>query len=842
MRRTRSLTACAVLLYALAVAIPPDAQATDPKRGRLGAGLAAIAEGQAPGGSIVTRVRDAEQEIAVSVELGEEPGTAIRGRLRNVGLDLRGSFRRTIEGYVLPGHLERLAAVPGVLAVRAIRTPITDAFVGQAPGIHGALPWQQALYTGRGVKIGILDTSFDGMAIRLGTELPSAVESICFAQIGIASTNLADCVTPGENHGTAVAESIIDMAPNVSLYVSNARSPADLATAITWMTSAGVRVINYSLVSTTLLDGMGDGTSPYSNSDYSLVDLAVAGGALFVAAAGNSGETSWMGPGADANANGWLDFAPGDESNNLVMNAGDQIGVAIRWATAASDYDLSIWKDGTKLAESAAYQSETGDPLELLEFTAPSAGTFGISIRYAGGPAAATMRLLVHGATTALTYRTTTGSLPAPADSRNPGMVTVGAVRYTTPSVIEPYSSRGPTLDGRIKPDLVAVDCVDTTVAAGFCGTSQAAPFASGAAALLLEADPTLAPATLATILKQRAVPTGTPVPNNDFGYGLLSLGPLPTPAPMAASFLSPPATGTAAGLLLGQPTVAIVDSGGHTVGTGPGATMSVALSLASNPTGASLACEGGNTRTAVAGLAAFTGCSVDLPGSWYTLRADVEGLTPATSAPFSVAAAGSPPPVSMTLTASTVTIGAAVSGTVAVPPSGAADGSVAVEWSADRRVWSPASTLLVGAIGTAPFTLSASTNRWLRARMVSTAGATEVSPGILVRVNAKAILRSSIPTGTAIRRTTKITLTETIRPVGAGIARGRARFDFYLRVGTSWVRKRIAYANADPATGKAVIGTTIAGYGSWWIRSRAEPTTTNGASVFTSGFKYLVR
>ncbi len=842
MRRSRHSTIALLLLYVLAVAVPPGAQAADPQRGRLGSGLTAVAEGKVPDRSIVTRANEGVREIAVSVELAEVPGDAIRGRLRSAGLDLRGSWRRTIEGYVLPQDLERLAATPGVVAVRAIRTPIPDAFVGQAPGLHGATPWHQAQYSGKGVKVGILDVSFDGMVARLGTELPSTVQVRCFAQVGLASQNPADCVTSGENHGTAVAESIIDIAPGASLYVSNAYSPADLAAAIGWMAAAGVRIINYSQLSTYLMDGMGDGTSPYSNSDYALVDLAVAGGALFVASAGNQGETSWMGPATDANANGWLDFAPGDERNSFDLGAGDEISAVIRWGSAASDYDLSIWQGDAKLDESSQFEP-TGS-VELVDFTAPSTGTYEIRIRRAAGPAAPTMRLMVytHTDATTLTYRTTTGSLPAPADSRNPGMVTIGAVDYRTPTVIEPYSSQGPTLDGRIKPDLVAVDCVATTVMPVFCGTSQAAPFVTGAAALLLEADPTLTPVALATLLKQRAVPLGAPVPNNVFGYGLLALGPTPASAPVAASILAPPASGAAGGPLLGQPTVAVVDAAGRVTSTGPGATLAVTLSLAGNPTGATLACEGGNTRIAAAGIAPFTGCSIDLPGTGYTLRADVAGLAAATSTPFSVVVAGTAPRVSMTLAPTTITLGKSVAGTVSLAPSTGATGSPVLEWSKDARIWTSTGDITLDATGTGPFTLTPTTNRWLRARLVGADGTTDVTPGVLVRVNATAVLGSSIPSGRAILRTTKVTLTETIRPVGVDVARGRARFDFYLRVGTSWVRKRTLYANADPATGRARLVTTLPTYGSWWIRSRAEPTSTNGASTWTPGFRYVVR
>lgn len=846
MNRAKLPTILLLVLYALSVALPPGAQAADQRRGNLGPGLSAVAEGRAPDRSIITRVEEEGLEVAVSVELAEEPGTAIRGRLRSAGLDLRGSWGRTIEGYVSPERLRSLAATPGVVAVRAIRVPIPDAYVSPAPGLHGALPWQQAQYSGRGVKVGILDTSFVGLAGLLGTELPSTVQAMCFPfpQIGALSPDLADCETQGETHGTAVAESIIDMAPGAALYVSNAASRADLAAAINWMTASGVRIINFS--QGTGPEGMGDGTSPYVGSTYTLVDQAVAAGALFVASAGNEGLTSWMGPATDANANGWLDFVPGDERNALDLGAGDEINVAIRWGSAASDYDLSIWQGDAKLAESADFQSETGDPMELIAFTAPSAGTYEISIWRDLGPAAPAMRLMVQSqVATALRYSTTTGSLPAPADSRNPGMVTVGAVNYRTPTSIEPYSSRGPTLDGRVKPDLVAVDCAPTTIEPVFCGTSQSAPFVTGAAALLLEADPTLTPVALATLLRQRAAPLGSPVPNNTFGSGLLSLGQTPASAPAAAaptaaSFVAPPASGTAGGPLLGQPAVGVVDAGGRVTSTGPGAMMPVTLSLAANPTGAALTCDGGNTRTAAAGVASFTGCSIDRPGSGYTLRADVAGLTAATSTPFSVAPAGTPARVSLTLGPTTVKLGAPVAGAASVALW--AGGPLALEWSTDARIWTSAGDVALDAAGSGSFSFIPRTNRWVRGRIVNVDGTTDVSLARMVRVNATAVLRSSIPSGRTILRTTMVTLTETIRPIGVDVARGWARFDFFLRVGTSWVRKRTLYASADPATGRARIVTRLPSAGSWWIRSRADPTTTNGASAWTPGYRFVVR
>jgi subtilisin family serine protease len=838
----RRATLVIALLTAGAVLLPVPVVARQAP-GQLRAGLSAIADGAAPiGESIESRSRAGGRDIAVSIELDEAPGAATRSLLHDAGLSIRGTWGTTIEGFVAPSRVRELARVADVRSITPVRRPLESSFVGPAPAMHGATPWQQLGYRGSGVRIGILDAGFEGLAGLLGTELPASVQARCYAQIGVPSAVLADCVTADNVHGTAVAEAVMDIAPNASLYVSNAQSPADLAATVSWMTSAGVRIINFSQASSILLEGMGDGTSPYTNLTYSLVDQAVAGGALFVAAAGNSGQTSWMGPTTDSDADGWVDFAPGVEANYLDLNAGQEVAAAIRWGSAGSDYDLSIWQGDTLLAESADAQSATGDPLEIIDFTAPAAGRYEISVWRDQGPAAPTLRLLVwSNEATELTYRTTAGSLAAPADSRSAGMVAVGAVDYRSPSIVESFSSRGPTLDGRIKPDLVAVDCAPTVILAVFCGTSEAAPFVSGAAALILESDPTLTPAQLALYLRSHATPIGSPVPNNDSGHGLLALGPLPAAVPASLSFVAPAASGTTGAAFLGQPAVGIMDEAGQLVTRGPGSSLPVTLSVATNAGGGTLSCPVGLTAVAVGGIARFAGCSLDREGFGYVLRADGPGVTGAIGAPFVVAAAGSPPSLSLTTSTATVTYGAALGLTGrAVLPAGA---GVTIETvrvaggiDLERR------SLIADAQGQATWSFKPIVTSDYRLRMIAPGtGIVEVSAPVRIRVNAKALLRSSIVNGRTISRTTRIVVTTTIRPIGVLAARGRARIDLFQRTSSGWVRRRIVYANAD-LTGRARATIRLPSAGSWWIRSRAEPTTTNWASAWTAGVRYTVR
>ena len=100
-------------------------------------------------------------------------------------------------------------------------------------------------------------------------------------------------------------------------------------------------------------------------------------------------------------------------------------------------------------------------------------------------------------------------------------VITVGA--STDDDGVLEASSRGPTSDGRVKPDIlcpgsVIVSCRGSGTSLGSpldleyteaSGTSMATPHASGLAALLLEADPGLTPADVKQLMRESAVCLG---------------------------------------------------------------------------------------------------------------------------------------------------------------------------------------------------------------------------------------------------------------------------------------------------------------------------------------------
>ena len=115
-------------------------------------------------------------------------------------------------------------------------------------------------------------------------------------------------------------------------------------------------------------------------------------------------------------------------------------------------------------------------------------------------------------------------SIIAPADGDD--VIAVGGVFSN--GTVTTSSSRGPTADGRIKPDICAlywnVYVADYSGDYKYsAGTSFATPMVAGAIALMIENDPSLTP----TRIREAIWNTGQrqaelQYPNNDYGYGVL--------------------------------------------------------------------------------------------------------------------------------------------------------------------------------------------------------------------------------------------------------------------------------------------------------------------------------
>lgn len=175
--------------------------------------------------------------------------------------------------------------------------------------------------------------------------------------------------------------------------------------------------------------------------------------------------------------------------------------------------------------------SGSSDGQDALSLTCNAAVEQGTTVLVAGGNAGPSSR--------------TIGSPGAASD-----VITIGAVDRSDD--IARFSSRGPTADGRVKPDVCfpgtdIVSALASGTGAGqpvdthytqMSGTSMATPHAAGLAALLLQAKPDLSPAEIKQVIMETALDLGQDANAQGAGRARAAealnrvLGTVPTPEP----------------------------------------------------------------------------------------------------------------------------------------------------------------------------------------------------------------------------------------------------------------------------------------------------------------------
>ncbi len=117
------------------------------------------------------------------------------------------------------------------------------------------------------------------------------------------------------------------------------------------------------------------------------------------------------------------------------------------------------------------------------------------------------------------------GTLGAPADAFE--ILSVGAV--TSSGTIASFSSRGPTADGRIKPEVcaqgVSTYCASPSSTTSYTyvgGTSLSCPLIGGCAAMLLSARPSMTPQAVRLAMMQTA--NNADSPDNTYGWGIVNM------------------------------------------------------------------------------------------------------------------------------------------------------------------------------------------------------------------------------------------------------------------------------------------------------------------------------
>ena len=161
------------------------------------------------------------------------------------------------------------------------------------------------------------------------------------------------------------------------------------------------------------------------------------------------------------------------------------------------------------------------DPYESISFNAPRDGMYDIAITQQSGSAPDWIQLWSWNR--GIEHYTESGGIHNAAESANPGVLAVGAAHWDDVQAIAWYSSRGPTPDGRIKPDIVGPSCGESATyppPGAYCGTSGSTPHVAGMAALVKHRFPEYTPEQVASYLKDHAEQRETPDPNNTWGHG----------------------------------------------------------------------------------------------------------------------------------------------------------------------------------------------------------------------------------------------------------------------------------------------------------------------------------
>ena len=391
-------------------------------------------------------------------------------------------------------------------------------------GLYASYPYVPTIGN---VKVAILDSGFDRIdGIR--PYLPKTAEVVeHYDPEFIRKHNLGDpefkkAFIPGESHGRLMAQ-IVWAASGSSpfgpkFYLLNANGPTLFRRAVRYAIEQKVDIILFSGT----FEGAGnfDGRGPINT----VVDEAVAAGIIWVNAAGNTGGSVYNGP-VSLDQTGYLKLKTGDDptalrfANRLDENA---VTVTLTWNDYKETEDAGTEKDldlvvedwlGRVVGESkltqvpegrAAVAGETKNPRERLvlpEIPAKPAGEeYRIRVKAKSsnfGPLDR-IRILVSSGRPApivdpdsgktvipveLLDASKSGEIYPPAD--HAGVLAVGD--STQPSAV------GPTVDGRLKPDVIIGDSVarfsngDESI-----GSSNAAAYFAGVVAVLRAGEPGL--------------------------------------------------------------------------------------------------------------------------------------------------------------------------------------------------------------------------------------------------------------------------------------------------------------------------------------------------------------
>lgn len=458
-----------------------------------------------------------EDRLCIVIEARSVSGlSSLERALKKTHSRIHSRYRQYLKVYVPLSRLEELADLEGVLAVSEPLRPKPLLVSGEEIQLVKApLAWTNDS-RGKGMKVAVIDGGFKRLtAATQAGELPRNMVTVDFSGTGL---------TNDSRHGTGVAEVIHEIAPEARLYLLKIADSIDLGNAKDYCKTQGIHIINHS---------MGWVNSEWGDGSGIICDMAndaANSGILWVNSAGNEAERHYQAFFTDGDSDFSHDFtgtsADGEINELGSLSAGDVIQVYLcwndTWGASVNDYDFELyrWNGSSWALVNWSYNRQSGGypyPTESISHTVTIAGRYGMKIvKYSG----AVKELQIFGFYQDLENQTASRSLMAPADAS--GVLAVGAVSVNQwlTGPVEDYSSRGPTQDGRVKPDITGADKNTNFTYGRFGGTSSASPCVAGCAALVWSSYTNFNSAGTRSLLEGHAADMGAPGKDNEYGYG----------------------------------------------------------------------------------------------------------------------------------------------------------------------------------------------------------------------------------------------------------------------------------------------------------------------------------
>ncbi len=455
------------------------------------------------------------------------------------------------EVWIPVDSLKVFAARPEVRGIRRILDPVFNTGSIESLGVsrlRGDVSTSLLGTTGLGIKVGVMS---DDCASGHGGYLDSSIRTGDIDS-NFVSLSDPDSVT-GSHEGLAMSQIVQDVAPKAQIYFATADDThTEFGDNMYALASAGCRVIcddvQY-LDEPVFQDG---DLAGYVN------DLCANYGVVYVSSAGNQGGSSNYQIYKNMSGTGLMsgkhvfDFT-GSSSEYLPVTLAKTYTVDLElqwddpWGNSKNDYNLYLINPSKTsiVASSTTVQNNSYPyPLEIIEYTVPSNGTYYIAIE----------RKTVSSSDPDSTARTKLTGWP------NEGIITFGTATSSTfghscadsclcaaaidatssnYNTIEIFSGQGPSYnitfgtgtrtihETRQKPDIACFDGVATSVPGfnapnDFYGTSSSSPHIAATAALLLSTKPTLTATQVRAAMRAGTIDEGAAGNDYVFGYGRL--------------------------------------------------------------------------------------------------------------------------------------------------------------------------------------------------------------------------------------------------------------------------------------------------------------------------------